>query len=976
MQRSSLILVINISVLVVVILVGLAIQIAPYFTCSILGICAVTILYILTEQWMTHDAIEFQNRFWTLMAFVFALSCLFCSDSPMKLVDREPTVAWVIVVVFAFLAHNYDRHLHRLVLKRSSNIRRIKSTDFCSAESRSNAHEKVLALRKLISTIDHTWMSSTFLNFFFLYKVLYVEHQIIAIITEADANELNLIVNNVELGLLFYKVKDHKIARRFNRTNLLTLLAIDRISELVVPSRAALLDGLQRMKLSAHPQSEKYVLNIITNTKGDELSELKTLTDNKGDVNSMHKLIYTDIRSPSIKESILKYIAHEASVQRAHSEIGSKKGKRRGLLAWRKVLSDVDDTMTCAGGSWPAGMDTSYPKKAVYPGVLAFYRELDLGTVGSDEWDSSTRPGNLAFLSARPHVYKSVSENVTYDKFRKLQKERCLYTSPTLLAGSLDTGSQFMVKGNPEPLALNKFENFREYLALYPEYTCIFIGDNGQGDVRTAELVLKDKEFAKNLHRVYVHAIQPRHLTYCKNPVSTLADSRLYYFGTYVDAALDAFKHKLIRASGLRKIMEEACEDFLYIPLSSWLPHAASMQPSGITGSLHSMNGSSNNGSGNGASRGRSPSISSTEGGPNSCNSIPNSPNVSTSSARKHLPSSPAAASSNGRGLPQSSPGILVTGSVSTVSAGEFPSSTGGSMVEAVSSNASKVLLRRHSGGKEFSGASSIGGGGPSVSGVSSAASISGAHSNAGSQSSLGGGSVSSRTESPSMQMLARTWGGGSAKHLSSHFNAKKLRTGALEGELMLTPASMGYCRGGGIVRTFSNAATDMVNAERKRELRMREINKDIDRGNVELQKLGMELVNLLEFPCRYNVGTSVSTIFGEGIVTNFRSWDGIYEIVIGWDSKEEDDDFEVFGNRESSIGASRIANVGIAGNVLGSTPNNDLVEECSANKEDNSSTTSNPVPFDLHFSADSGSNCRRARSTIKMYLSGVAIHT
>lgn len=86
-------------------------------------------------------------------------------------------------------------------------------------------------------------------------------------------------------------------------------------------------------------------------------------------------------------------------------------------------------------GSWPAGIDTSFPKKTIYPGVLAFYKELDLGTEGEDEWDNS-RLGNLVFLSARPHVYKDVSENVTYQKFRWLQETRGLHTSPSLLAGT------------------------------------------------------------------------------------------------------------------------------------------------------------------------------------------------------------------------------------------------------------------------------------------------------------------------------------------------------------------------------------------------------------------------------------------------------------------------------------------------------------------------------------------------------------
>ena len=467
MKRNTLILVINLAGLALVVIIGLAVQIAPYFSCSLIGISIVTFLYILSEQWITHAAGEFENRFWTSMAFVFAIVCLFCPDSPIELATRNSILSGVIVVVFTFLAHNYDRHLQRRILSKTTNIRRIKSADF-SAEHRNTAQEKVLELRKLLSTIDHVWMSSTFLNIFFIIRVLAVERQIIKLIADSNSDELNLIINNIELALLMYKMKDHKYAQCYNRTNLLQLLSVDRVSELAVTSRVSineiscsvslslfydtifvyfhvqvvLLDSLQRMKLTAHPQCEEFAKNIILSTKGEQLSELKTLMDSKGDVNSMHKLIYLDIRNKEVQQTILKYIAHQAEIQKAHSKIGSKRGKQRGLLAWRKILSDVDDTLSCAGGSWPAGMDTSYPKKAIYPGVLAFYRELDLGTVGQDEWDNATRVGNLVFLSARPHVYKSVSENVSYDKFRTLQKERGLYTSPSLLAGSLDTGGQ------------------------------------------------------------------------------------------------------------------------------------------------------------------------------------------------------------------------------------------------------------------------------------------------------------------------------------------------------------------------------------------------------------------------------------------------------------------------------------------------------------------------------------------------------
>lgn len=38
------------------------------------------------------------------------------------------------------------------------------------------------------------------------------------------------------------------------------------------------------------------------------------------------------------------------------------------------------------GGRFPAGVDSRYPHRSVYPGVLDFYRELDLGVNGPSEW--------------------------------------------------------------------------------------------------------------------------------------------------------------------------------------------------------------------------------------------------------------------------------------------------------------------------------------------------------------------------------------------------------------------------------------------------------------------------------------------------------------------------------------------------------------------------------------------------------------
>eukprot|EP00606_Chrysophyceae_sp_TOSAG23-5_P000151 GSChrysophyteH2.ASY1.ANO1.676.1 assembled CDS len=570
MKKKSMLIALYSAVVLLVALVAMSVQHAPIFSLNIMVVVTIIICYVLTEDWTTHDAIEFENRFWTFVAGMLARACVFCSDSPLRLADEHNGLAWLIVVLSAYSAHIYDRHLRRLVLSRVPNIPRVKSSSY-DLSSRVNARTKLAELRKLQDMLDNKYISSTFQNIFNLGKVLHIENQILEIFTEADKDELNLILSTAELGHIFYKVKDHKFVQQFNRTKLLQTLAIDRLNELNITARTMLLDAFQKMKLTAHPKADVYVKNIITSTKGDQLSELKSLSDCKGDINSFHKLVYRDIENPIEKDNILNHIRKQAMIQEAHNKIGSRAGKQRGLMAWRKVLSDVDDTLTCSGGVWPAGMDTRYPRKAIYPGVLSFYRELDLGTTGDDSWDANTRVGNLVFLSARPHLYKEVSEAHNYAKFRDLQEKRGLYASPTLLTGSLSTGTNFIVGGSPEPLAIKKFENMTEYLQVYPEFSCILVGDNGQGDVRAAEMVMDSDELRGNLTRSYIHLVQPLYQTHTLHlETKKSTHNKICYFTNYIEAAIDAYKCKLIKLNGLRRIMVETLYDFALIPKEAW----------------------------------------------------------------------------------------------------------------------------------------------------------------------------------------------------------------------------------------------------------------------------------------------------------------------------------------------------------------------------------------------------------------------
>lgn len=564
--------------------------------------------YASTEKLIFHDAAEFENRFWTLLSFIFAYVLIFVSDSPFRLhlsssiSTIQPKtfslslIPWMIVIAFTFLAHNYNRHRHRLSLTKTTTLQH-------SRDKRKPLPIVFHDLYHCIQSIDNPWIASYVTSIFFLPKILYVEQKILSMFDEASAFDLNNAFPNIELGLIFYKIKDHLYSPSMNhRTKLIRLLCITRINDLNIQSKALLLDALMRLKISAVMDGEKFVRNVLLKTNRDDLSELKGLIDSKGDINSMHKLIFEDIRNLTIQEQILSHIRKQANEQLAHSIIKTKAGKRSAKFAWKKILSDVDDTLYCSGGSYPAGVDITFPRKVIYPGALAFYRELDLGWNNNEdnEWnDKIHQLGNLVFLSARPHVYKDIMESPTFDckfinpnpnpkltltltltlAFMKLQQMGELHTRPSLLAGSLDTGTEYVIKNDLEPLASKKYSNYKEYSKIYPEYKSIFIGDNGQGDVRAAEMVFHDHELvvSSSLERVYIHIVKPLANTYLKDD-RMKQDSKIYFFGNYIDAAIDALEHKLINTFGLLRLMREAKQDFIKIDIKEWKKKAKTIQ--------------------------------------------------------------------------------------------------------------------------------------------------------------------------------------------------------------------------------------------------------------------------------------------------------------------------------------------------------------------------------------------------------------
>jgi hypothetical protein len=551
--------------------------VAPVVCSCLLSLVYTLYLFMAYEESGVHHAQEYENRFWTIFALLFSTALFFAQDSPLAFGRYNPSLGFFGVLLSSYVMHLYDRYMHRVALSRQTKLRRSVSLTRAMGEQDATGEERLTKINKCLRDIDQLLIPSTINNFLNRRFVLKKEREILSIFLECDAVTLNYLICHVKLALLVYKIKDHGFGGQ-HRTELIQLVAVERLPALTVMARVIVLHSLQILKLRANPRAEHWVRNIFLNTHGDDLSEIKTLTDAKGDYYCMSKLLYDDIRSEAVRQDILNHIRREGAMQLSRREMGmgTKRGVRRyHMVAWRKILSDVDDTLLSSGGLYPAGIDKRYSRKVVYPGVLAFYRELDLGITGPDDWPEH-RVGNLVFLSARPHVYKDMSEKSNFAKFEKLRivgddGRRGMHTVPSLLAGDLASGSQYIATNDFEPLARKKFENFKRYVSIYPEYHHIFVCDNGQGDVSAGEMMFDN--FPYEFQTMYVHIVQDIQRTYGYAPQRWKEkEFSPRFFKTYPEAALHAASQNppLIRLSGLQRVCSDSVKDFGAIPSKQW----------------------------------------------------------------------------------------------------------------------------------------------------------------------------------------------------------------------------------------------------------------------------------------------------------------------------------------------------------------------------------------------------------------------
>jgi hypothetical protein len=214
-----------------------------------------------------------------------------------------------------------------------------------------------------------------------------------------------------------------------------TLLSLD--------SKARLIRSLARRRMGE--SDEKFLTRLFLSESKERLTRLKLDVDQACDGHDLLHILYNDIKSADLRFDLVRHFQNSSSIKQSV-----------------RVVSDIDDTL------YSSLNDPRYSRGTVYPGVLEMLGQL------------SVFPP--VFLTARPEFSASLFEKLTHRQLSRYGIE-----GATVLSGSIPGlfGYQRMAK--------QKARTLMQYTELYPEFSFLFIGDSGQGDMALAQTLLGKK---------------------------------------------------------------------------------------------------------------------------------------------------------------------------------------------------------------------------------------------------------------------------------------------------------------------------------------------------------------------------------------------------------------------------------------------------------------------------------------------------
>jgi len=253
-----------------------------------------------------------------------------------------------------------------------------------------------------------------------------------------------------------------------------------------------------------------------------------------------------------------------------------------------QVLSDVDDTITCANPSttcdsiasctlegtvshYLAGIDRRMEHKEMYPGVGELMLGLGLGP--NDGNDGQYVPAKPMMLSARPReaqLVLAIDQDSELNVYLESAGDRLNHTNwgvntDSSMYGTIFDGTSFKEFGETKAKSYNAMSSER------PNTRFAFLGDNGQGDVCGAQSMLESAN-GDRLEVVFIHEVQnPEDAhTACEHPdegggeftLNLPESDRVHYHRTHAEAAVWALDKELISCCSAHNV---------YFAINEWI---------------------------------------------------------------------------------------------------------------------------------------------------------------------------------------------------------------------------------------------------------------------------------------------------------------------------------------------------------------------------------------------------------------------
>jgi hypothetical protein len=270
----------------------------------------------------------------------------------------------------------------------------------------------------------------------------------------------------------------------------------DKVAGLTLQEKVDAFRAMSPKGSSTGGRDEQRMECLILSIDATSLSRFKFELEYDGDYKDLVEYAFHDIDNEGRQRNIL-----------AHFRTAPRESRV-------KVLTDVDDTMLANL------VDRRYAKGTLYPGVVAFYDSLKQEPFATTQVPVTT-------LSARPDPLVGIAEEASLRSIRDLTANRL---SPSGQSGAFKSSVigtiETLVRASNKPYLKRlsdrvpfnkedeigevKFANCQQFCAVFPEYQYVFVGDSGQADALTAQL-LTNGQMAEGMARpitTFIHDLR------------------------------------------------------------------------------------------------------------------------------------------------------------------------------------------------------------------------------------------------------------------------------------------------------------------------------------------------------------------------------------------------------------------------------------------------------------------------------------